>query len=118
MEYLLILVWWVATAGVEGIKFGKFSTLLKLDYHAWRLLQVAPILPLGVLHIGWFGAVGVWLVGWFVYERILARLWRGGWWGKKPPYEIMGWEIDRAVWFDILMLVIGLGLTALWLLGG
>lgn len=94
MAHGAVFLFWIASACVEGIKFGQHDKVLGLDYHVWRLVQSAAVILLVIaMPVVWPDALALWVIGWWLYERLLSWLWFGSPLAQRGYYWIMGIDI-------------------------
>ena len=79
-----------------------------LDYHSWRFPATFFAFYVLVRLLGLFHGLGLFLVGLFLYERILNQVRDGKWFKKNGwEYHIGKLSFKRYVWQDCVAAVLG-----------
>ena len=85
-----------------------------LDYHTWRTIEylgiIGTILYLLPSEIRWF-YIGMTLIAWFFYQRLLGYTRKGELFPYKSPYNIGRFGIPHPLWLDWVALVVGFGIV-------
>ena len=104
----LVLLYWISRGVTEGLKWSerKFSAS---EYHLWRLVECIAIYALLVIKYGWQSPTAGFLIGIFIYERVLMKLHNGKWFKDEGTIFDIGIKVKRYKWQDYLILATGIG---------
>lgn len=125
--FILLLLYFIAEGATEGwfwadkerrlsnhIIRGRDKGNGRFDYHFWRLLETIFIFVASILLLGWLSGIGAFLIGLFVYERVVCRVINNNWFKEDGwPYYIAGYEIPRKRRQDWICLTTGIILVIL-----
>ena len=106
---ILLLLYFLSRALTEAHKLGK--PLSSYKYHSWRFIESLLPFAFSVYVFGLFKGIGLFLIGLWIYERILCyrlnKKWHkeSGW-----VFKIGLWDIPRHKIQDYCILTIGTGL--------
>jgi len=117
MLALLIILFWGSLSLIECYRFARENHLginnpVRFpDYHFWKVLLyigvaggylLAYSIGKGWLHAPFFlQLIGGWLVGNFLFERIMDRLMQGVWF-TDGDFHLLGREIPYPMWLQAL----------------
>ena len=104
---ILLLLYFVSRALTEAHKWG--SLLSSYNYHSWRFVESLLPYTTSVYIFGLFKGTGLFLIGLFVYERILCYRLNKKWFKEEGwVFKIGKWNIKRYPYQDWLILIGGI----------
>ena len=103
----LILLYWLSRGVTEGLKWSdrKFTAS---EYHLLRLVECVAIYTLLVIKYGWQYPTAGFLIGIFIYERVLMKIAEGKWFKDEGAIFDIGIKVKRYKWQDFLIVAVGI----------
>ena len=109
---ILLFLYFISRALTEAHKWG--SKLSSYNYHTWRFIESLLPYYVAVEKFGFFKGSGIFLIGLFIYERILCYRLNKKWFKKEGwVFKIGLWDIERHSYQDWTILAAGIVLIIL-----
>ena len=118
---IILLLYFIAEGATEGWFWASTQRRLdnhiirgrdkgngRFDYHFWRFLETIFIYVCSILLLGFWNGTGMFLIGLFVYERVVCRVVNDNWFKEEGwKYYIAGYTFSRYRRQDWTALIVG-----------
>jgi len=105
----VILLYWISRGFTEGLKWSD-RTKYANEYHIWRFIECVAVYYISIVAYGWKLPTVFFLIGMFIYERILMKIASKKWFKDEGDIFKLIWNIPRHRWQDYLILATGIGI--------